>query len=168
MKRTIITIIAICATLLCGGNAMAQKAKFGHIDYAAIIQAQPETTAAEEQVRALKTELENDGEQLQNEFQTKYQEFQQKQATYSAAVAKVKQQELEDMYKRLQDFVESAEVQLQTKQQELLTPIKDKVLAAVAEVAKAGGYTYIFDVTTPLFSSDSEDITELVKAKLAK
>ena len=44
--------------------------------------------------------------------------------------------------------------------------VDEKTKAAIKEVAKDGGYTYIFDKNIPLFSGDSSDITDLVKLKL--
>jgi len=70
------------------------------------------------------------------------------------------------MYKRLQAFQESAQSQLTTKENELLEPIQKKALDAVKEVAKANGYTYVFDVSTQLYNSESDDLTDKVKEKL--
>lgn len=166
MKKIIFTLALCVAACLCL-NAQAQKAKFGYVDYAAVIQSLPETKLAEDEVKALKADLEKEGEQLQNEFYAKYQELQQGNYS-SAAVQKVKQQEVQDMYKRVQSFAEAAEEQLSKKQQDLLAPISEKVLAAIKEIAKAGGYAYIFDKTTPLYANDTIDLTEQVKAKLAE
>lgn len=165
MKKVILTLIVLAAGLFCN-ELNAQKAKFGHVDYAGIIAAMPETDSAQVAVKQLKADLEAEAAVMQQEFQTKYEDFSQKQATYSPAVAKVKQKELEDMYERLQAFAEGAQSQIQAKQMELLQPVQDKVLGAIKEVAKAESYTYIFDVTTVAYGWDSTDLTDKVKAKL--
>ncbi len=165
MKR-ILYIAAIVFILLSGNEVMAQKAKFGHVDYAGIIAVMPETDSAQVTIRNLKASLEADGEVMQQEFQTKYEEFAQKQATMSPAVAKVKQKELEDMYERLQAFAEGAQSQLQAKQAELLAPVQEKVTQAIKEVAKAENFTYVFDTTTVAYHWDSTDLTAKVKEKL--
>ena len=103
---------------------------------------------------------------LQAEFQKAYEDFQKKQPTYSEAVAKVKQKDLEDMYKRLQSFAESAQSQLDTKEAALLEPIQTKVLNAIKEVAKANNYTYVFDVSTQLYNSENDNLTTKVKEHL--
>ncbi|MBO4653917.1 MAG: OmpH family outer membrane protein [Bacteroidales bacterium] len=166
MKKISIILIAFLCVSGVFSQVSAQKARFGHVDYAALIQAMPETEAAQQQVIALKDSLENEAKDMQAEFETKYNEFMQKQSSYSQAVAQVKQKEVEDLYKRLQDFSTSAESKLMARQSELLAPIQEKVLNAIKEVAKAQGYTYVFDLSTPLFVSDTEDITNPVKAKL--
>ena len=165
MKKIILTIVVFAAAFFCN-NTFAQKAKFGHVDYAGIIAAMPETDSAQVAVKQMKADLEAEAAVMQQEFQTKYEDFTQKQATYSAAVAKVKQKELEDMYERLQAFAEGAQSQLQAKQVELLEPVQAKVLEAVKEVAKAENYTYVFDVSTIAYSWTTTDLTDKVKAKL--
>ena len=54
------------------------------------------------------------------------------------------------------------------KSETLLKPIRDKIQAAIDEVAKENGYTYIFDrsVGIILYAEDSTDISGLVRAKL--
>ena len=165
MKKVILTVIVLAAGLFCN-ELNAQKAKFGHVDYAGIIAAMPETDSAQVAVKQLKADLEAEAAVMQQEFQTKYEDFSQKQATYSPAVAKVKQKELEDMYERMQAFAEGAQSQIQAKQVELLEPVQNKVLGAIKEVAKAENYTYVFDVSTLAYSWDSTDLTDKVKAKL--
>ena len=165
MKKIILTIIIIAAGLFCN-ELNAQKAKFGHVNYGGIIEVMPETDSAQVAVKQLKADLEAEGAVMQQEFQTKYEDFAQKHATYSPAVAKVKQKELEDMYQRLQAFAEGAQSQLQAKQEELLAPVQEKVLNAIKEVAKAENFTYVFDISTVAYGWDSTDITDKVKAKL--
>lgn len=166
MKKTIITLIAVCMLSAFGQTAMAQKAKFGHVDFAAIIQEQPETKDAETVVQNLKADLTTTGEAMQAELYKMMEDYQAKESSYTNAQKQLEQQKFNELRDKFEKFQEDAQEQLYTKQQELLTPIKDKVLKAVEEVAKSGNYTYVFDVTTPLFHSDSTDLTEAVKAKL--
>ena len=166
MKKIILTIVVVLAAGLFCTELNAQKAKFGHVDYAGIIEIMPETDSAQVEVKQLKADLEAEAAVMQQEFQAKYEEFTQKQATYSPAVAKVKQKELEDMYQRLQAFAEGAQSQIQAKQMELLEPVQQKVLDAIKEVAKADNFTYVFDISTVAYGWDTTDITDKVKAKL--
>lgn len=152
--------------LVAGGRTMGQQAKFGHVDIATVMQATPEWGAAETELQQFGENLTKEGEALQAELQKKYEEYQQKQATYSEAVAKLKQQELQDMVQRLEKFKNDAAQSIEEKQEQLLTPIRLKVLDAIKEVAKENKYTYVFDVSTQLFNSESDDLTDKVKAKL--
>ncbi|MBP5401056.1 MAG: OmpH family outer membrane protein [Bacteroidales bacterium] len=165
MKKIILILVVFVAGLFCN-ELNAQKTKFGHVDYAGIIELMPETDSAQVAVKQLKADLEAEAGVMQQEFQAKYEDFAQKQATYSPAVAKVKQKELEDMYQRLQAFAEGAQSQIQAKQVELLEPVQQKVLDAIKEVAKAENFTYVFDISTVAYGWDTTDLTDKVKAKL--
>lgn len=166
MKKIFIVTIAILA-LMCGSQkAMAQKSKFGHVDYAELVQKAPEYAAAEAELKLFADSLQKEGEALKAEFEKKYNEFQQKASTYSEAVKNLKQKEVEEMYTRLQAYAEIAQEKLADRQSTLIEPIQKKVLEAVKEVAKANGYNYVFDVSTQLYNSESDDLTNKVKEKL--
>ena len=165
MRKAILVIILFAAGLLCN-EARAQKAKFGHVDYASIVSIMPETDSAQVVVKQLKSDLEAEASVMQQEFQAKYEDFVQKQGTYSPAIAKVKQKELEDMYQRMQAFAEGAQSQIQAKQVELLEPVQKKVLEAIKAVAKAENYTYVFDMSTIAYGWETTDLTDKVKAQL--
>ena len=69
----------------------------------------------------------------------------------------------------IQDFQGAATENYKKKQADLLQPIIDKANQAIQSIGKEKGFTYIFDVSAGavvFFSSDSEDVMPLVKAKL--
>lgn len=165
MKK-ISLLLLLVAAILFPQNSWAQKAKFGHIDYAATIQQMDGIDTVQTVVAKFKADLEAEAATMNEEFQNKYNDFAAKQATYSPSVAQIKQKELESLYERIQTFTSSAESDLQLKQIEMLKPFQEKLIEAIKIVAKENGYTYIFDKNTVLYYSDSEDITNKVKAKL--
>ena len=105
--------------------------------------------------------------QLQKEFQTKYQDFVKEQETMVESIKSRKQQELEDLSKRIQDLNNVAQQDMQKKQVELFAPIQTKLREAINKVGNDGGFTYIMDASQMLYvGSGSEDVTSLVKSKL--
>jgi outer membrane protein len=84
-------------------------------------------------------------------------------------IRKTKENELQDILQRIQNFQVEAEQDLARQRAELLRPIQEKAFKAVNEVAEENGFTYIFDMGTGavLYASDNtEDILPLVKKKL--
>ena len=102
------------------------------------------------------------------EYQSKVEQFQRDQATMSQAMQQTKVQSLEDLKKRIETFQETAQAELQEKQEELLKPLIDKAKAAIDKVAKDNGYSYVFDTAqgVVLFSEGGDDIIEQVKKEL--
>ena len=57
--------------------------------------------------------------------------------------------------------------QVTEKREELLGPIYEKVNQAIKDVAKENSYQFIFDQNVLLYAEDSQNVNDLVKAKLA-
>lgn len=158
-------IIAVALFSITAGHA--QKAKFGHVDYGAIMKEMPGIDTAQQALILYREELEAVGKAMADEFKTKQSEYDSLvNKTTSSAILKVKEDELMKLYKRLQDFVSSSELDLQKKQIELLKPFQDTLLAAIKKVAETNKYTYVFDVSLCSYHTDTDDLTAAVKREL--
>jgi outer membrane protein len=145
----------------------AQKAKFGHVDYGAVLKEMPGIDTAQQALMTYQQELEAVGQQMADEFKTKQAEYTNlANSTTSSAILKVKEDELMKLYKRLQDFVSSSEQELQAKQIELLKPFQERLLAAIKTVAEREKYTYVFDITMCAFHNQADDLTAAVRTEL--
>ena len=84
------------------------------------------------------------------------------------AIRTSKGQELQDIQKRMQDYQNNAQQQVDAKRQELGKPLIDKATAAVNAVAKEKGYAYVLDSSqvSLLVSPDADDLMAAVKLKL--
>jgi outer membrane protein len=144
------------------------QSKFGHVDYSEIMKNMPGIDSAQTIVSSYYADLQVIGEQMAKELKEKETAYEglMNNPTTSQAVLKIKQDELAAMYKRFQEFSQSAENDLRDKQLEVLEPFQTKLLEAIKTVAKANSYSYIFDVSTLLFSASSDDLTNKVKAEL--
>ncbi len=166
MKRLFI-IIVLAAVLSPFAASAQQKAKFGHVDYGEIIKVMPGVDTVQKVIADMQAELQATGEEMAKEFQKKQEEYQQlANKGTSPAILKIKEDELTNMYKRIQDFSQSAEQDLQARQLELLKPFQDAILAAIKEVGKEHNFTYIFDTSTLTYYEQGEDISAKVKQKL--
>lgn len=160
-------LIVISIALLCATAGYAQKAKFGHVDYGSLMKEMPGIDTAQQALMQYQQELEAVGQQMADEFKTKQAEYANlANSTTSSAILKVKEDELMKLYKRLQDFVSTSEMDIQQKQLELIKPFQDNLLAAIKKVAETNKYTYVFDVSMCAFHSDVDDLTNAVRAEL--
>lgn len=159
-------IIIVC--LLAGiATSFAQKAKFGHVDYAAIMKEMPGIDTAQTRLADFQQELEVTGQAMVNEFKEKEAKYTQLATSgASAAILKVREDEITKLYARLQEFVANSEAELQAKQMELLKPFQTKLVDAIKVVAEKGNYTYVFDISTLAFYADSDDLTTAVRSQL--
>ena len=157
------------ALLAFGGSAMAQKnIKLGHINSNDLMQIMPGRDTAmnllQKEVEDLQTEL----EAMKKEYETQVNNYLAKKDQLSELIRKSKESDIQKMGERIETFQANAQKLLEERQEELLKPIVDRAKAAIEEVGKENGYTYIFDagVGAVLYSQDSDDIMPLVKKKL--
>lgn len=152
-----------------GGSAMAQKnTKIGHINSNDLMQIMPGRDSAQTVLQGEVTELEETLKSMQAEAEKRYNDYVANQAGWTELIRQTKQREIQDMASRIEEFQQNAQKQLQEREAELLKPIIDRAKKAIADVAKEGGYTYIFDAGTAaiLYDEGGDDIMPLVKKKL--
>ena len=166
MKRFLI----VSGFLLLAGTftASAQGAKFGHINSADLIQAMSQTKQADSTLKKFGESLDGQLKMMTGEYQNKVQAYQAKMDSMPDAIKAVKQQELQDLGNRIEDFRQNAQESIQKKKEELYGPILKRAEDAIKEVAKEKSYAYIFDTSSGsfLYAQDSDDIMPLVKTKL--
>lgn len=162
-------IIALSVLAFTTLNVSAQtKAKFGHLDFAKLYAAMPGQDSIKAVFEAYTKDLQETFAQMQSEYQTKLQEYQANMATMSNLIRQNKEREIMDIQTRMENFRTQAEEDLQQKESELTAPLIEKARAAVNEVAKENGYTYVFNSAEGLllYSDPSDDIMSLAKKKL--
>lgn len=163
MKKSFISLIILLAVPFI---LSAQNSKFGHISPEEVMEMMPGFDSIRNVLTDYQNELQSEGEEMMKEFQLKQKDYESKAATYSAAVRKVKEDELRALASRIQDFSSIIEEQFETRKYELLLPLEEQIMKAIKEVADEGKFTYIFRKTYLAYSAQGEDVTELVKKKL--
>jgi outer membrane protein len=165
MKKII--LCAICA--ICGFTTANAQAKFGHVNTQEIIQAMPEYTKAKSEIDALQQQYEADLKSMQDELQKKAEAFDKEQATLPDNIKQRRNQELQDMYTKIQQSYQDNQQALQKASSDKMQAITTKVLEAIKTVGQEGGYIYIMEMNAgiPNISTTlSSDVTAQVKTKL--
>lgn len=163
ISSILIVMIALVA------STYAQKVnKFGYLSSGELISLMPEAAKADSAVDKYTAELDALGQQMYAEYQKKTQDAQAKSKTMTEAELDVVGRELADLEKRITDFQQTAQDKIGAKKDKLYAPILQKANEAIKSVAKANGYTYIFDsgAGSILYAEDSDNILPLVKAYL--
>ena len=185
MKKHI--VMAFAAALLVGGlNAQAQaqtatpattaaagplKLGYTNIDY--VLSKTPEAKDIQNQLTIQRTQTENELKRMQKELEDKYAAYEKGAAQMSDVIRKDRETELQGLQGRIQEFGQTAQTSLQTKYQQLVNPVVQKIQKAIDAVAKETGYTYVFNLdaganTIPilLVAPEENNITDLVLKKM--
>ena len=164
MKKLFL-IMMLCAPLA----VFAQK--FGHVDAQAVMQSLPEFIKARGEIEALSKQYENDMKAMQDEIQRKSDEYDKSKSTMNATQQQEVETNLQQMIQKFQQAYQDNQQALQKAQQEKMQPIMNKIMTAIKNVGKDGGYVYIMDISTGIpYISDtlSKDVTNDVKAEMNK
>jgi outer membrane protein len=161
-KKAALTLFAV------GALSLANAQKIAHISLDSLVTLMPETKTAKGVAETYLKDLEKTVASMENELQTKYEGYLKEEANMSDLVKKTKQEELQSLQRRIEDFKMQAQQDYQKKYGELTAPIMEKAKKAIEAVAKENGYKYVLDtsVGNVLYSEPSEDILMAVKKKM--
>ncbi len=167
MKIKLMTSL-VALFILAGVSSQAQtKVGYTNIDY--ILTNLPDAKTIQETLRTEKAQYDKLYQEKVADFQKNLEDYQKNAATMSPVIRADKEKYLQNKQGEIQEFQSNSEVALQQKQQELLAPVLDKIQVAIDAVAKANGYTYVFNSdagpgTTPivLVAPEQDNISNLV------
>lgn len=163
MKKILTTIIFVALAF----SAFSQL-KLGHINSAELMRVMPELEQAEQRLQQENREIEAALRTMITDYENLMQEFQANQQQWSDLIRSTRIRAIQDLEQRIQEFQQQSQREFEFLRESLFAPIIEKARRAIEEVAKEHGFTYIFDTSGGmlLFAADSDDILELVKARL--
>jgi len=156
--------------LLCSITLNAQNLKIGYTDIENVLTQLPEYKTASKEIETFQRKLE-ERFRIKNEYaQSKLQEYYDNEKSYTMDQKKSKEEELMKLDEELKQFEKDAQAEMQTKQDNMLAPIREKILKAIEQVASEKGYTYIMNksggMLNVLYAPKEDDITEALAQKL--
>ncbi|MEY2905390.1 MAG: hypothetical protein RJA52_1406 [Bacteroidota bacterium] len=166
MKNLLIVSIV---SFLFQWNIQAQK--YGYLNFGNLIVELPETADADKKMEAFQNELITAGENMANAFQAKVNAYVEEAQKGLMAPAEQQKREaaLQQERETILAYEQDMQVKMQSKRQELLQPIVDKIQKALDAIGKENGYAMIFDsgaFNAVLFVTESDDVAPLVRQKL--
>ena len=166
MKKVLVILALACSTF-----AAQAQTKVGHINSSNLLEMLPEADSIQKQLAQVQEMWQRILAEKETEAKTKYSALMViiDKPSVSDSEKEIKTQEVENLQKQYQELQKRANDDLQIKQEELLSPLLEKVKKTISEVAKANGYAYVMDTTDGsgiIYSDSSYDLMPLVKAKL--
>ncbi len=174
----LIKVLFITLGLTLTANAAKAQQKIGSVNtddiFASLSEVKTISATVDNFTKTKQTEI----EKLIGDYQTKLKAAQDKEKTLSEAnkeaVTKelmAAQTDLQNLGKKIEESRAQAAKEISAKQNELFTPLQQKVKAAISAAAKERGINYVFDIASQetnnlVYNDGSEDITALVKSKL--
>ncbi len=157
--------------LLIAASSGLMAQKFGHLNSGNILIQIPETHLADSLLKIYQDSLVEIGSVQAKQLEADYRAFAKEYQ--NGNVPPVQAQQKQDEFQKRQDALgeyQDTVIQLVgMKRQELIGPILERLQEIINQIGKEGNYTMIFDTSvynTILFARNSDDLEDLVKAKL--
>ena len=157
----------LIATVLFFGVNQAVKAqtKTAHVNVSEIMAKMPAMLEAQKQLEKLSAAYDTDYKTMVGEYQNKLKKYESEAATVGEKVNEERSKEVQEMQKRIVDYRDNAQKELQQKEQDITKPIYEKIKTSIQKVGKAKGYQYVFN-SEGLLLADGPEITNDVKKDL--
>jgi len=165
MMKQIKTLAMAALLFVAGNQAMNAQAKTAHVDVSELMAKMPAMLEAQKQLEKLSGTYDTEYKTMVEEYQNKLKKYEQEATTVTDAVNETRSKEVQDMQKRIVDYRDNAQKELQQKESDIVKPIMEKVKASIQKVGKAKGYQYVLN-SEGLLLADGPNITADVKKDL--
>ena len=165
--KQINTLLIAAVMIISGNQAINAQAKTAHVDVSELMSKMPAMLEAQKQLEKLSGTYDTEYKGMVEEYQNKLKKYEQEAEakTVTDAVNEERSKEVQGMQKRIVDYRDNAQKELQQKESEIVKPIMEKVKASIAKVGKAKGFQYVLN-SEGLLLADGPNITADVKKDL--
>jgi outer membrane protein len=160
-----IKTLLIAAIVFLGANQISAQTKTAHVDVNEIMAKMPAMLDAQKQLEKLSATYDSEYKKMVEEYQGKLKKYEAEAATVTEAINGERSKEVQDMQKRIVDYRDNAQKELQQKESDIVKPIMEKVRASIQKVGKAKGFQYVLDGSS-LLLADGTNLTADVKKDL--
>lgn len=162
--------IVLLAAIICvsASSVNAQGQKSGYISVEQMVSLMPELG----KIDTLLQKFQNDS--LNTEFASLIQEYNYKDSLLTktdttkipASVIRQHRQDLQQIAYQVQNWQQISQNYMQSKQQELLAPVYQRVMDAIRTVAKNNGYGFVYNQEALLVAPPADNLLPLVAKQL--
>lgn len=164
MSRFVISLL-LCIPFV----AAAQSPRFAVVDENAVLESMGDYVFVQRQLFETSQKYHQEYDKMSADIDKKFEDYQTLNQELSApqTIKERRIQEIQNLQKKAQQFLATAEADLLRQETQLVDPIKERVREAIRQIGLEGSYTFILPASQPLFTGiEVEDITELVKEKV--
>lgn len=172
MARPIYSTLLLAALVVATAAPARAQQKIAYIDSEYLLTRIPEYATVQQEIDRLAAGWERELDQMKQEVEAQFREYQARELLYTNEERNRRREEImtaEDEVERQRVKYFGPDGDLFMQQEQLMRPIQERILAAIEEVATAGGYDYVFDkagdylflYTRPQYDLSDEVLEEL-------
>lgn len=157
--------LIIASILLIGVTQVNAQERIAYVEVSTLMTKMPAMLDAQKQLEKLSATYDVEYKGMVEEYQNKLKKYEQEAPTVGDAINESRSKEVQDMQKRITDYRDNAQKELQQKEQEITKPIIEKVKASIQKVGKAKGFQYVLN-GEGLLLADGPNLTADVQKDL--
>ena len=138
-----------------------------YLNYTDAVTAMPEYKQMQTSLESSEAEFQTKLKSMSDEYSKKLSDYISQQNSLDENAKSLRQQEIQDLQQRAENFQQTAAQQQDEMQQKMSAPVQDKLQRAINDVGNENKFLYIFDSQVIVYvSPNATDATPLVKRKL--
>lgn len=151
-------------------NTIAQTIdQIAFVNSLELLDAIPAKVEAANKIKELNQKYKDEFKVIETDYNKKYADFISYQTSMAEGVRNRRMQELYELERALNEFMEKAQKDIDEQEELLIAPLRQRVKDAIYQVGIEQGYVCIYDLANPAIAfvtPNAKDANNLVKQKL--
>ena len=144
MKRLAIILTSMCIFLSLQAQENATF-RFGYLSYEAALKSMSDYAIVQQKLADLRQQFQDETLRVEDEFNRKYEEFLEGQREFPQSILKKRQMELQELLDKNIAFKENSRKELEQAEQDLMAPLKIRLIEVLDKMGRENGYAFIID-----------------------
>ena len=119
--------------------------RFGYLSYEAALKSMPDYAIVQQKLANLRQQFQDETLRVEDEFNRKYEEFLEGQREFPQSILKKRQMELQELLDKNLAFKENSRKELEKAEQDLMAPLKIRLIEVLGKMGRERGYAFIID-----------------------
>ena len=119
--------------------------RFGYLSYEAALKSMPDYAVVQQKLADLRQQYQNETLRVEDEFNRKYEEFLEGQREFPQSILQKRQMELQELLDKNLAFKENSRKELEKAEQDLMAPLKIRLIEVLGKMGRERGYAFIID-----------------------
>ena len=144
MKRLAIILTSMCIFLSLQAQENATF-RFGYLSYETALKSMSDYAIVQQKLADLRQQFQDETLRVEDEFNRKYEEFLEGQREFPQSILKKRQMELQELLDKNIAFKENSRKELEKAEQDLMAPLKIRLIEVLDKMGRENGYAFIID-----------------------
>jgi outer membrane protein len=119
--------------------------RFGFLSYEAALKSMPDYAVVQQKLADLRQQYQDETLRVEDEFNRKYEEFLEGQREFPKTILQKRQTELQELLDKNIQFKENSRKELEKAEQDLMAPLKIRLIETLGNIGRQNGYAFIID-----------------------